>query len=134
MRAKAKQWGLEGRVEFLGMVSGEKKMELMAKALCLLQTSYKEGWGLTIIEAAACGTASIASRVSGLCDSVKDKETGLLFKAGNAKDCAEKMFEIYSNAGQRMYLESNARAWASSFNWDNSARETLFLMQKLIEV
>jgi glycosyltransferase involved in cell wall biosynthesis len=134
MKAKAKQWGLESRVEFLGMVNGEKKMELMAKALCLLQTSYKEGWGLTIIEAAACGTASIASRVSGLCDSVKDKETGLLFGAGNAKDCDKKMLEICSNAGQRMHLESNARAWASSFNWENSARETLFLMQKLIEV
>jgi glycosyltransferase involved in cell wall biosynthesis len=134
MRAKAKQWGLESRVEFLGMVSGEKKMELMGKALCLLQTSYKEGWGLTIIEAAACGTASIASRVSGLCDSVKDKETGLLFKVGKAKDCAEKMNDIYSNTSQRMHLESNARAWAASFDWENSARETLFLMQKLIDV
>jgi glycosyltransferase involved in cell wall biosynthesis len=132
MRAKAKKWGLESRVEFLGMVNGEKKMELMGKALCLLQTSYKEGWGLTIIEAAACGTASIASRVSGLCDSVKDKETGLLFKAGNAKDCAEKMNEIYSNADLRSNLESNARTWASYFNWDNSTRETLFLMQSLL--
>jgi glycosyltransferase involved in cell wall biosynthesis len=134
MKAKAKEWGLDSRVEFLGMVDGEKKMELMAKALCLLQTSYKEGWGLTVIEAAACGTASIASRVSGLCDSVKDKETGLLFKAGKAKDCAEKMDEIYANADLRTNLERNARTWASSFDWDNSARETLFLMQKLIEL
>ncbi|MDR0515806.1 MAG: glycosyltransferase family 4 protein [Fibromonadaceae bacterium] len=132
MRAKTKKLGLEDRVEFLGMVGGEKKKELMGKALCLLQTSYKEGWGLTIIEAAACGTASIASNVSGLCDSVKDKETGLLFKAGSAASCAKKMEEIYSNAGIRVSMESAARAWASSFDWDNSARETLFLMQNII--
>jgi glycosyltransferase involved in cell wall biosynthesis len=132
MKEKAKEWDLEDKVEFLGMVNGEKKMELMGKALCLLQTSYKEGWGLTVIEAAACGTASIASNVSGLCDSVKDRETGLLFKAGDAADCAEKMEEIYVNAGLRASLESGARAWASSFDWSNSARETLFLMQKVI--
>jgi glycosyltransferase involved in cell wall biosynthesis len=132
MRIKAKEWGLEDRVEFLGMVGGEKKRELMGKALGILQTSFKEGWGLTVIEAAACGTASIASNVSGLCDSVKDGETGLLFKAGIAADCAQKMEILYSNEVLRSTLESTARSYAASFNWENSAKETLFLMQKIV--
>jgi glycosyltransferase involved in cell wall biosynthesis len=134
MRLKAKEWGLEERVEFLGMVNGEKKMELMGKALGLLQTSYKEGWGLTVIEAAACGTASIASNVSGLCDSVKDGKTGLLFKAGNAGECAKKMEEFYLNVNLRKGLESEARSYASSFEWENSAKETLFLMQDVLGI
>jgi len=132
MRAKAKEWGLENSVDFLGMVSGEKKMDIMGKALGLLQTSYKEGWGLTVMEAAACGTASIASNVSGLCDSVKDSETGLLFKAGDAADCAQKMERLYENEVLRNALESAARSYAESFDWGNSARETLFLMQKIL--
>jgi len=132
MRRKAKDWGLEGKVEFLGMVEAKEKMELMGKALGLLQTSYKEGWGLTVIEAAACGTASIASNVSGLCDSVKDGITGLLFKAGNAADCAKKMEMLCDNAVLRNKLESEARGYAGSFDWGNSAKETLFLMQSLL--
>jgi glycosyltransferase involved in cell wall biosynthesis len=132
MREKAKEWGLEGKVEFLGVVEPKEKMDLMGKALGLLQTSYKEGWGLTVIEAAACGTASIASNVSGLCDSVKDGETGLLFKAGNAADCAKKMEIICDNDVLRNKLESEARNYAQSFDWGNSAKETLFLMQSLL--
>jgi len=134
MRMKAKEWRLENNVEFLGAVSGQQKIELYSKAIGLLQTSYKEGWGLTVIEAAAAGTASIASNVSGLCDSVKDRKTGLLFKAGSAADCAQKMEELYSNEDLRKNLESEAKSHADSFNWENSAKETLFLMQKIIEL
>jgi glycosyltransferase involved in cell wall biosynthesis len=133
MRIKAKEWGLEANVEFLGTVSGQKKIELYSKALCLLQTSYKEGWGLTVIEAAAAGTASIASDTSGLCDSVKDRKTGLLFKVGSAADCAQKMEELYSSENLRKSLESEAKSHADSFSWETSAKETLFLMQKIIE-
>jgi len=133
IKTKAKKYGLEDRVEFLGFVSEDKKIELMGKALALLQTSYKEGWGLTVIEAAACGTASIASNVSGLCDSVKDAETGLLFKAGDAADCAKKMEAIYGNAALRNSLENSAKNYAASFGWETAAKETLTLMQKIIE-
>ena len=132
MMAKIKEWRLEDRVEILGLVSEERKVELMSKALGILQTSYKEGWGLTVIEAAACGTTSIASNVSGLCDSVKDGETGLLFKAGNAEDCAKKMEMLCDNHVLRNRLESEARGYAGSFDWGNSAKETLFLMQSLL--
>ena len=132
MKGKAKEWGLEGKVEFLGVVEAQEKMELMSKALGLLQTSYKEGWGLTVMEAAACGTASIASNVSGLCDSVKDGITGLLFKEGDAADCAKKMEILCDNAVLRNKMESEARSYAGSFDWGNSAKETLFLMQSLI--
>jgi len=133
MKRKAEEWGLEGRVELLGSVSEGKKIELMGKALGLLQTSFKEGWGLTVIEAAACGTASVASNVSGLCDSVKDGETGLLFKAGSAADCAKKMEILYKNATLRNSLESAAKDYAASFDWETAARETLFLMQKIVK-
>jgi glycosyltransferase involved in cell wall biosynthesis len=133
MKEKAEEWGLENNIEFLGIVSEEKKIELMGKALGLLQTSFKEGWGLTVIEAAACGTASVASNVSGLCDSVKNGETGLLFKAGDAADCAKKMEILYENPALRSNLESNAKSYAASFNWETAAKETLFLMQRVLK-
>jgi len=133
MKAKAKSWGLKDKVEFLGVISEEKKIELMSKAIGILQTSYKEGWGLTVIEAGACGTTSVASNVSGLCDSVKGGETGLLFKAGSAADCARKMETLYKNPILRGCLEGAARSYAETFSWETAAKETLFLMQSIVE-
>jgi len=133
MRSKAKRRALRDKIEFLGIVSEEKKIQLMSKAIGILQTSYKEGWGLTVIEAGACGTASVASNVSGLCDSVRDGETGLLFKAGDAADCAKKMRILYENAVLRRNMESAAKSYAATFSWETAAKETLFLMQSIIE-
>jgi glycosyltransferase involved in cell wall biosynthesis len=132
LRAKAKEWGLENRVKFLGYVDNKEKLKFMNKALALLQTSYKEGWGLTVIEAGGVGTTTIASRVSGLCDSVKDGETGLLFKVGDFAECADLMEKIYINPPLREKLESEAKHFASSFDWNKSARETLDILSSIV--
>ena len=47
-----KERGLTERVELLGFVSAAKKRALLRDAVALLQTSFKEGWGLTVVEAA----------------------------------------------------------------------------------
>lgn len=125
------KWGLTQRVKLLGRVNAEQKRTLMRESLALLQTSFKEGWGLTVIEAAACGSTSIASRVPGLCDSIVDQETGLLFPAGDSKACAALMKQLATNTAMRKNLESAAHTWAQKFNWDRSAQETLELLQKI---
>ncbi len=76
--------GLDGKVELTGFVSAARKYELLSSSLALLQTSYKEGWGLTVMEAAQLCKTTIASDVPGLCDSVRDGETGILFPSGDA--------------------------------------------------
>ena len=55
--------GLSNRIEITGYVTAERKRELMAGAVALLQTSFKEGWGLTVVEAAQLDTPTIASDV-----------------------------------------------------------------------
>ena len=57
-------------VEFMGRVSNTEKYTLMATAHALVATSVREGWGLTVSEAAALGTPTVAYDVPGLCDSV----------------------------------------------------------------
>ena len=56
-----------------------------------------EGWGITVIEANACGTPVIASNVKGLKDSVVDGNTGWLVKVGNIDDLATKISSVLSN-------------------------------------
>jgi glycosyltransferase involved in cell wall biosynthesis len=55
---------------FLGQLDRDELLARLARAHVLVSTSVREGWGLNISEAAACGTPSIAYRVPGLVDSV----------------------------------------------------------------
>ncbi|WP_417466279.1 glycosyltransferase [Kordiimonas sp.] len=64
----------------------------MADVLCL--PSYREGFGSVIIEAAACGTPSIGSKIYGLTDAIEDGKSGYLFQVGCTESLANKM--IYS--------------------------------------
>ena len=125
--------GLDGKVELTGFVPAARKYELLSSSLALLQTSYKEGWGLTVMEAAQLCKTTIASDVPGLCDSVRDGETGILFPSGDAAACASAMEKIYSDAELRASLGKNAKRYAESFSWENSARETLELLERTIE-
>lgn len=127
-----KQRGLEERVSLLGFVSSEKKRELLSGAVALLQTSFKEGWGLTVVEAAKLGTTTIASDVPGLRDSVKNGETGLLFPVGDAHTCAIEMDRLYSDDDLRTRLSEEAQAYADEFRWDIAAEKTLDLLQEVV--
>ena len=128
-----KTHGLEGKVELTGFVSASRKYELLSSSLALLQTSYKEGWGLTVMEAAQLCKTTIASDVPGLRDSVRDGETGILFPSGNAAACASAMEKVYGDAELRASLGRNAKRYAESFSWEKSARETLELLERTIE-
>ena len=65
-------------VRFLGFVTEEEKLELLRTVWAVVFASPKEGWGITNVEAAACGTPAIASDAPGLRESVRDGETGLI--------------------------------------------------------
>ena len=128
-----KSHGLDGKVVLTGFVTGAHKYELLSSSLALLQTSYKEGWGLTVMEAAQLCKTTIASDVPGLCDSVRDGETGILFPSGDAAACASAMEKIYSDAELRASLGKNAKCYAESFSWEKSARETLELLERTVD-
>ena len=57
-------------VTFLGRLAADELRERLARAHVLVATSVREGWGLNVSEAAACGTPSIGYAVSGLVDSI----------------------------------------------------------------
>ncbi len=132
LRAEIQRKGLGERVILEGYVGKEKKQELLASATALLQTSFKEGWGLTVIEAGELGTVTIASNVSGLCDSVLHEKTGLLFPAGDADACAACMERVYTDSGEREQMECAAADFASEFSWEKASLETEALLQEII--
>lgn len=127
-----KKWGISHLVDLEGFVVKEKKQELLQNAIALLQTSEKEGWGLTVIEAAECFTTTIASRVPGLMDSVKDGKTGILFENRDDCACASAMELLFKDTELRKKLELAAKKYSQEFSWDKAAFETEHLLEKIV--
>ncbi|MEK9136607.1 MAG: glycosyltransferase family 4 protein, partial [Bacteroidota bacterium] len=126
----SKDIGLSGVVEFTGFVPEQKKIELLQQMWFKVTTSSKEGWGLTVLEANACGTPVIASNVQGLRDAVKDNETGLLYTYGNVNDLAVKILKLLTDTNLRDRLTRNSIEWAKKFDWEIAAKETMELLKK----
>jgi glycosyltransferase involved in cell wall biosynthesis len=114
----------EAGVSFLGRVSEERKLALYRQAWAVVFPSPKEGWGITNLEAAACGTPAIASDSPGLRESVRDGETGLLVPHGDIAALARAMAAVALEPGLRERLSRGARAFAESLSWERAARET----------
>jgi glycosyltransferase involved in cell wall biosynthesis len=120
----AEELGQASAVRFHGFVTEARKRELFRSAWANLFPSPKEGWGLTVIEAAACATPSLASDSPGLRDSVRDGRTGYLVPHGNAPALAARMLELAGNPGLVASLGAAARAHACAWTWDDAASAT----------
>jgi glycosyltransferase involved in cell wall biosynthesis len=132
LKSIAQDLGIATRVVFAGKVSGEEKLRLYRESSVFLNSSMKEGYGLTSIEANACGTPVVASDVPGLCDSVRDGETGFLFPFGDHEALANRIGQILSNPELAARLQAQAVTWAHRNSWDAVAQETEKVLNKLL--
>jgi glycosyltransferase involved in cell wall biosynthesis len=121
----ARTLGIADTVTFAGFVSESRKVEMLQSMWCGVNTSSKEGWGLTVVESNACGTPVVSSNVPGLRDVVRDGETGLLYRYGDVPQLAGQVVRVLRERVLRERLTAGALAWASQFNWDTAAAETL---------
>jgi glycosyltransferase involved in cell wall biosynthesis len=125
LRRQTAQLGLDSAVEFLGFLPAADKTRRLQAAWAAVQPSPKEGWGLTVVEAAACGTPVVATDAPGLRDSVRRDETGLLVPFGDDAAMAGALVRMLTDGGLRERLARAAVAWASRFRWDECRRRSL---------
>ncbi len=106
----------------------------MAAADVFCLPSYREGFGMTLIEAAACGVPAAASRISGIVDAVSDGETGLLFTPANVSELTDALQTLISDdpLRQRMGILARSRA-LKLFDADKITTELVALYDTLIE-
>lgn len=122
LRALAERLALgPDAVSFEGFVSEDRKLELMRRSWIHVLTSPKEGWGITNLEAAACGTPTVASDAPGLRDSVRHGETGFLVPHGDVDALAERLAQLVSDRGLRARMGAAARGFAETLTWDRAA-------------
>jgi glycosyltransferase involved in cell wall biosynthesis len=127
LEAEAAERGLDGRVRFHGFVDDERKRELLQRAWVHLTASRAEGWSLTVMEAAACGTPTVAWRQGGLEESVIDGETGLL--ADDLSEMTGHTRRIVEDELLRERLRRAARERTLEFSWERTAARTIQLMR-----
>lgn len=115
---------LRERVRFLGFVTEAEKLALLRRAWMVSLASPKEGWGLTNVEAEACGTPVVASNSPGIRESVRDGETGFLVPHGDVHAMAQAYDRLAGDAALVATMGAKARAFAETFTWERCARET----------
>ena len=130
LKKLARQLKIDKSVTFLTKVSDEEKVKLFATSWLAIQPSLIEGWGITVIEANACGTPVIASKVAGLRDSVLDGETGLLIQAGDVDGFAKAINHLFADKKKRTRFSQNAKQWAEKFRWENSVGILISLIEQ----
>lgn len=112
---------LGDRVDVRGFVDDAEKVRLLREAHVVATASRKEGWGLTVLEAAACGTPAVAFDVPGLRDAIRDGETGILVREETAPALAAAIRRVLEDAPLRERLAQGAIEWAGRFTWDAAA-------------
>jgi glycosyltransferase involved in cell wall biosynthesis len=130
LERRAKALGLGDAATFFGFVPAAEKVARLSAAHVAVCPSPKEGWGLTVVEANACGTAVVASRSPGLVDSVKDGETGLLVPHGDVGALAGALERVLQDETLRASLESKGLAWSQTFTWDRCADEAYAVLER----
>lgn len=115
--------GVADRVILQGFVDEDTKVRLLQGAHVIASASEKEGWGLTVLEAAACGTPAVVTDVPGLRDAVRHEETGLLTPPGDVPALARALARVLEDRALRDRLGAAAVRWAARFTWDRSAAE-----------
>ena len=124
LRALAAALGIEARVEFTGFVSEQRKREIFRRSCANVFPSPKEGWGITNLEAAGCGTPTIASDSPGLRESVVDGVTGILVPHGDVDRMAAALREVATTPGRAAALGAGALEFSKGFTWERAADET----------
>lgn len=127
LEREIRERGLAERVRMHGHVSERRKLELLQQAWVNMTASSAEGWCLTVMEAAACATPSVAMAVGGLPESIADGETGLL--AHSPEELAERTRQVIRDPGLRERLGGRALERAREFTWERSASQSLELLE-----
>lgn len=139
MRDLAREMGISGKVDFLGMVSQSELPAMYRRAtlavfpFLVAKSGDQEGFGLVQVEAMGCGCPVIAGDLPAIHDSVAHGETGLLAPPGNPNGLAETILRALNDSDLCSRLAREARKKAvEQFDWEVIAEKYSGLYDRLI--
>lgn len=127
--AAPEKYGVKDSVKFLDFVPTEDLPSLYAHALCYVLPSLYEGFGLPVLEAMKYGCPVITSNVSSLPEAGGD--AALYVDPQNISDIAAKIQQVVSDPSLRANMRKKGLEHIKKFSWEQTARETLEVLQRL---
>jgi glycosyltransferase involved in cell wall biosynthesis len=110
-------------IHWAGRVSDDELVDWYRRAWVVTSASRREGFGLTLTEAAACGTPTVASRIPGHVDAVDEGCSGLL--ADDTEALADRIVDVLRDEDLRSRLGAGALKHATRFRWEEAAATLL---------
>lgn len=124
---------MQDSVDFFGRITEDKKTDSMRRAHFVLVTSVREGWGIVVIEANACGMPAAVYNVPGLRDSVIDGETGIISLDANPQELAARIIETANQPEVYKAMRKNAYERSKLFDWNRSAEVFLKVIEERVK-
>jgi D-inositol-3-phosphate glycosyltransferase len=117
LRVRVTRQGLREVVTFAGAQPQDRLRDYYVAADVTVLPSYYESFGMVALEAMACGSAVIASRVGGLQTTVRDGVTGLLVSEGDPCALAGTIRRVLDDGALRWRLGREGVRWAAGHRW-----------------
>lgn len=131
LRQLADELKIADRVVFTGFVDDRDLPALYSGARVYACPSLYEGFGLTVLEAMACGTPVVCSRETSLPEVAG--AAALYADARNAKEFGDALYKAFTDASLRTTLRRSGFANARRFSWEHTATQTLEIYQRVFE-
>ncbi|MFN8526597.1 MAG: glycosyltransferase family 1 protein [Chloroflexota bacterium] len=128
-RPLVRELGMGDRIIFTGQIREQDKAPLYSGAAVYLFPSLYEGFGMTVLEAMACGAPVITSRLSALPEVVGD--AGVLVDPYSEPAITEALGELLTSPGRRAELGSAARDRSRNFSWRQVAEQTVRVYEQV---
>ena len=132
LRSQATELGIGHRVTFTGSVDQGELPQYYSAADVFVLPSYYESFGLAALEAMACGTPVIVSRVGGLKTFINNGETGYLIPWQCPEPFAQRIDMLLENPSLRATMSRAARMKAQQMSWSGVADDVLSLYSCLM--
>lgn len=123
---------IQNNVEIKTNVSEHEKIKLLTEAQIYITTSIREGWGIAVTEANACGTPAISYDVVGLRDSIIHDDTGLLVPYGDLGKLSQEILLLLNHEKLREKFSRNALVWSKRFSSEKTSEEFLTKIRNYI--
>jgi len=124
--------GLNEMILFLGKRGQATLPYYYAAAEVVVMPSHYESFGIVALEAMACGTPVIASRVGGLAHLIQDGQTGYTIPMQDPNALAEKLRLVFVDAELRARLSAQAAKYAQGFRWEAITQQIHQVYQEMI--
>ena len=130
---EVRKMNIEKNVEFMNELTPREVLSLFKISDIVVNPSYTEGLPTVVLEAAACGTAIIATNVGGTSEIVQHKTSALLYSPGDINSLVKNIHPLLQDPILRTRLGRNAQnVVKEKFNWESAIGSYLHYLHSII--